>query len=60
MKKELLLEMEFTEPLFGHQENLIAFTKHGRFYIGAMRTDGTGEIINRKLLSRGTLMVAKW
>ena len=32
------------EHRFGHQEDLIAFTKmhKGRFYIGVMRTDGSG------------------
>ena len=33
------------EHLFGPLGNLIAFTKmrKGRFYIGVMRVDGTGE-----------------
>ena len=43
--KRITFEKEFMGHLFGHLEDLIAFTKmhKGKFYIGVMRTDGTGE-----------------
>ena len=43
--KEFLLEMVYMEHLFGLRGDLIAFTKlhKGKFYIGVMRTDGSGE-----------------
>ena len=48
-------------PVWSPRGDLIAFTKvrKGRFYIGVMRTDGTGERFYRKLLPRGTIMVTK-
>ena len=50
-------------PVWSPRGDLIAFTKlhKGKFYIGVMRTDGSGrKIIDRKFLSGGTIMVAKW
>ena len=50
-------------PVWSPRGDLIAFTKmhKGRFYIGVMRTDGSGErLLNRKLLSRSSLVVSQW
>ena len=45
MLKEYLSEMVYMELQFGLRGDLIAFTKlhKGKFYIGVMRTDGSGE-----------------
>ena len=50
-------------PVWSPRGDLIAFTKlhKGKFYIGVMRTDGTGrKTVNRKFLPRSSLMVSKW
>ena len=46
-------------PVWSPRGDLIAFTKvrKGKFYIGVMRADGTGERLNRKFLSRSSFMV---
>ena len=50
-------------PVWSPRGDLIAFTKlhKGKFYIGVMRTDGSGErLIDRKFLSGSTFVVTKW
>ena len=50
-------------PVWSPRGDLIAFTKvrKGRFYIGVMRSDGSGErLLTENFLSGSSFLVTKW